>query len=223
MIVVPASVKVHLALGHTDMRKGLDGLATLIQEHLKKECFADKDPVLGWHGAVPVHQAYRPRKFFLASIGGARRLGDAVAAQLAMLLEGIGWRTPERFWRPLVASSNQHVRVESNMQLDLDNLPTDIALLHRLVRDIVGTIEHRETEIASNRSSNSCSARSSVAVPNASIQISWRSGLRISTAISPEKKRSVRGLRTNKPNGLPIATPCPTICHARICGSISTT
>src|SRR5258707_6712270 len=41
MIVAPAGVKVHLALGHTDMRKGLNGLATLIQEHLKK------DPVSG--------------------------------------------------------------------------------------------------------------------------------------------------------------------------------
>jgi len=36
MIVISAGVKVHLALGHTDMR-GLDGLATLIQEHLKKD------------------------------------------------------------------------------------------------------------------------------------------------------------------------------------------
>ena len=40
MIVVPAGVKVHLALGYTDMRKGLDGLATLIQEHLKKDPFS---------------------------------------------------------------------------------------------------------------------------------------------------------------------------------------
>jgi transposase len=40
MIVIPAGVKVHLALGHTDMRKGLDGLATLIQEHLKKDPFS---------------------------------------------------------------------------------------------------------------------------------------------------------------------------------------
>ena len=39
MMVVAAGVKVHLALGHTDMRKGLDGLATLIQEHLKKDPF----------------------------------------------------------------------------------------------------------------------------------------------------------------------------------------
>jgi transposase len=33
------------------------------------------------------------------------------------------------------------------MQLDLNNLPTDTGLLHRLVRDIVGTIEHRDSEI----------------------------------------------------------------------------
>jgi len=38
------------------------------------------------------------------------------------------------------------------MQLDLNNLPTETALLHRLVRDIVGTIEHRETEIERLRS-----------------------------------------------------------------------
>lgn len=33
------------------------------------------------------------------------------------------------------------------MQLDLNNLPTDTTVLHRLVRDIVGGIEHRDTEI----------------------------------------------------------------------------
>ena len=33
------------------------------------------------------------------------------------------------------------------MQLDLNNLPTDTHLLHRLLPDIVGTIEHRDSEI----------------------------------------------------------------------------
>jgi transposase len=33
------------------------------------------------------------------------------------------------------------------MQFDLNNLPTDTALLHRLVRDIAASIEHRDTEI----------------------------------------------------------------------------
>src|SRR6185437_5314099 len=40
MMIAPAGVKVHLALGYTDMRKGLDGLATLVQEHLKKDPFS---------------------------------------------------------------------------------------------------------------------------------------------------------------------------------------
>ena len=33
------------------------------------------------------------------------------------------------------------------MQIDLQNLPTDPVLLHRLVCDIAATIEHRDSEI----------------------------------------------------------------------------
>ena len=40
MLIVPASVKVHLALGYTDMRKGMDELAMLVQEPLKKDPFS---------------------------------------------------------------------------------------------------------------------------------------------------------------------------------------
>lgn len=39
MMIVPAGVKVHLALGHSDMRKGIDELAALVQEHLKRDPF----------------------------------------------------------------------------------------------------------------------------------------------------------------------------------------
>ena len=39
MMIVPSNVTVHLALGVTDMRKGIDGLATLAQEVLKKDPF----------------------------------------------------------------------------------------------------------------------------------------------------------------------------------------
>jgi transposase len=38
------------------------------------------------------------------------------------------------------------------MQLDLDNLPTDTALLQRIVRDIAGGLAHRDTEIERLRS-----------------------------------------------------------------------
>ena len=34
------------------------------------------------------------------------------------------------------------------MQLDLDNLPTETALLHRLVRDIVGQLESKRSAIS---------------------------------------------------------------------------
>ena len=37
MIPVPAGVRVWLAAGHTDMRKGFDGLAMLVQEKLKHD------------------------------------------------------------------------------------------------------------------------------------------------------------------------------------------
>jgi len=38
-MIVPAGVKVHLALGYTDM-KGMDGLAMLVQDTLKKDAFS---------------------------------------------------------------------------------------------------------------------------------------------------------------------------------------
>lgn len=40
MIAVPAGVRIHLALGVTDMRKGMDGLALLVQEVLKQDPFS---------------------------------------------------------------------------------------------------------------------------------------------------------------------------------------
>ena len=36
MIPVPSGVNVWLATGHTDMRKGFDGLAVLVRETLKR-------------------------------------------------------------------------------------------------------------------------------------------------------------------------------------------
>ena len=37
MIPVPSGVRVWLATGHTDMRKGFDGLTLLVQETLKRD------------------------------------------------------------------------------------------------------------------------------------------------------------------------------------------
>jgi hypothetical protein len=78
MMIVPAGVKVHPALGYTDMRKGLDDLATLVQEHLKKVrsratylLFAARmrqteGPVLGRQRTLLVYQEARSRRLHLA-------------------------------------------------------------------------------------------------------------------------------------------------------------
>ena len=40
MIPVPSGVRIWLATGHTDMRKGMQGLALLVQEGLRRDPFA---------------------------------------------------------------------------------------------------------------------------------------------------------------------------------------
>ncbi len=40
MMLVPAGVRVHIALGVTDLRKGLDGLAMLVQGVLERDPFS---------------------------------------------------------------------------------------------------------------------------------------------------------------------------------------
>ena len=39
MIAIPAGVRVYLAMGPTDMRKGFDGLSVLAQDMLKQDPF----------------------------------------------------------------------------------------------------------------------------------------------------------------------------------------
>ncbi len=117
MMIAPAGVKVHLALGVTDMRKGMEGLAALVQETLKLDpfsghlfCFrgrkANVVKILFWDGSGLCLFSKRLDCGIFAwpMLGEA---GDAVAlssGQLALLLEGIDWRAPERRWTPTKAA-----------------------------------------------------------------------------------------------------------------------
>ena len=116
MMIVPAGVKVHLALGYTDMRKGMDGLAMLVQETLKKDPFsghlfafrgkrAQIVKVLFWDGnGLCLFTKRLDRGGFVCSrMTGYEGSITLSPAQLAMLIEGIDWRVPERIWKPALA------------------------------------------------------------------------------------------------------------------------
>jgi transposase len=71
-------VQVWLATGHTDMRKGFDGLAVLVQETQAQSAqrasvrfprparLADQGAVARWPGHVPVREAAGTRSLHLA-------------------------------------------------------------------------------------------------------------------------------------------------------------
>ena len=111
MISVPGNVRVWLATGYTDMRRGFPSLALQVQEVLHKEplsghLFAfrgrrsDLVKVI-WHdgqGACLFTKKLERGKFIWPSVAG-----EAVTislAQLSYLLSGIDWRNPQETQRP---------------------------------------------------------------------------------------------------------------------------
>jgi transposase len=114
MIAIAPSTRVWLAMGPTDMRKGFDGLAALVQETLRKDPFSgqlfvfrgrrgDLVKVLAWDGQGLCLYAKRLEKgrfVWPVTREGAVAL---TAAQLSMLLEGIDWRAPIRTDQPRLA------------------------------------------------------------------------------------------------------------------------
>jgi len=111
MITPPSSARVWLAAGHTDMRKGFDGLAMLVQANLRRDPFGgqvfvfrgrrgDLIKVLWWDGqglCLFAKRLERGRFIWPSPADGIVALSPA---QLSMLLEGIDWRMPVRTWRP---------------------------------------------------------------------------------------------------------------------------
>jgi transposase len=114
MIPVPVGVRVWIASGRTDMRRGFDGLALQVQETLKQDPHSghlfvfrgrrgDLIKVL-WHdgqGMCLFAKRLEQGKFLWPSaVGGAVAI---TPAQLGYLLEGIDWRAPRRTWVPAAA------------------------------------------------------------------------------------------------------------------------
>jgi len=110
----PPGVRVWLAAGVTDMRKGFDGLAALVQQRLGQDAFSgqlfafrgrrgDLVKVLSWDGQGLCLYAKRMEKGRFVWPQARDGAVSLTAAQLSMLLEGIDWRMPVRSWRPAMA------------------------------------------------------------------------------------------------------------------------
>jgi transposase len=104
MIPVPSGARVWLAAGHTDMRKGFDGLALMVQETLRRDPHGGHLFVLLWHDGQGLclfsKRLERGRFLWPSPADGAVTI---TPAQLGYLLEGIDWRMPQQTWRPQAA------------------------------------------------------------------------------------------------------------------------
>lgn len=111
MIGLPAGTRVWLAAGVTDMRRGFDGLAAIVQEKLLEDPFSghvfvfrgkrgDRIKVLWWSGDGLCLLAKRLEHGHFVWPSAESGSINLTTAQLSMLLEGIDWRRPLRTHRP---------------------------------------------------------------------------------------------------------------------------
>jgi transposase len=114
MIPVPSGVRVWIATGHTDMRRGMNSLALQVQQALGRDPHGgdlyifrgkrgDLIKVL-WHDHIGMSlyakRLERGRFVWPSPAGGVVAI---TSAQLGYMLEGIDWRHPLRTWQPEAA------------------------------------------------------------------------------------------------------------------------
>lgn len=111
MIPMPADVKIWLAAGHTDMRKGMNSLALEVQETLGRDPHAgdlfvfrgkrgDRVKVI-WHDGLGmslyIKRLERGTFLWPSTTSGVVTISGA---QLNYMLSGIDWRNPVYTFRP---------------------------------------------------------------------------------------------------------------------------
>jgi transposase len=114
MTPVPANTRVWLAAGVTDMRRGFTTLAAQAETTLKQNPFTghlfvfrgrrgDMIKIIWWDGQGACLFSKRLEQGRLIRPSAKEGKIALTAAQLAMLLESIDWRSPHRSWTPLTA------------------------------------------------------------------------------------------------------------------------
>ena len=111
MIPVPSGVRVWLAVGRTDMRREMNGLALQVQEALRRDPHAgdlfvfrgargDLIKII-WHDGLGMSlYAKRLEKGRFIWPSPADGVVGISASQLAYMLDGIDWRNPRHTFRP---------------------------------------------------------------------------------------------------------------------------
>ena len=114
MIPIASGVRVWLAVGRTDMRRGMNGLAVQVQEALHRDPHTgdlyvfrgrrgDLIKIL-WHDALGMSlYAKRLERGRFIWPSPADGIVAITPSQLAYLLDGIDWRMPQRTWRSTAA------------------------------------------------------------------------------------------------------------------------
>jgi len=112
---VSGNTRIWIAAGITDMRRGMDGLSSLVQSTLAENPFSghvfifrgkrgDQIKLLWWDGdglCLLAKRLESGRFIWPKAESGSVSL---TPAQLSMLLEGIDWRSPIRTASPMLAA-----------------------------------------------------------------------------------------------------------------------
>lgn len=110
----PPGARIWIAAGYTDLRRGFQGLTTLVETVLEQAPYSghvfvfrgkrgDLIKLLWWDGdglCLLQKRLERGRFIWPQATSGTVAL---TRAQLSMLLEGIDWRQPQRTWEPQAA------------------------------------------------------------------------------------------------------------------------
>jgi transposase len=115
MLTLPPSVKIHLAVGPTDLRKSIDGLMAIVRNHWQSDPFSghlhvflsrdrSRAKILFWDqgGFVVYYKRLERGRFRMPAVDETQQKVRLDATDLAMLLQGIdtGRVRRPRPWEP---------------------------------------------------------------------------------------------------------------------------